>query len=85
MPTSKDITLNIAHNKLLHVKALVAETLQTSVGQPKETGPAYVTTNLRNSNVTILQVAFSVEVELAVGEALRERVLEFDLDGGHCV
>ncbi len=31
MPTSKDITLNIAHNKLLHVKALVAEILQTSV------------------------------------------------------
>ncbi len=28
---SKDITLNIAHNKLLHVKALVAEILQTSV------------------------------------------------------
>ncbi len=31
MPTSKDITLNIAHNKLLRVEALVAEILQTSV------------------------------------------------------
>ncbi len=31
--TSKDITLNIAHNKLLHVKALVAWILQTSVNQ----------------------------------------------------
>ncbi len=38
MPTSKDITLNVAHNKLLHVKALVAETLQTSImGTPSRT------------------------------------------------